>query len=131
MICRWRVRSAVVSTDEGSELGLLTTAELAARAEFDIGEARVRPSTRTVVGPGGQTDVEPRVMQVLVVLADAAGSVVTRKTLFQRCWGSPLVGDDSLNRAIAGVRRIASDIASGSFEVETVPRTGYQLAVRR
>lgn len=68
-------------------------------------------------------------MQVLVVLADAAGAVVTRDTLFRRCWGSPSVTDDSLNRAIASLRRIAASSA-GSFEVETIPRTGYRLVVR-
>jgi tetratricopeptide (TPR) repeat protein len=66
-------------------------------------------------------------MQVLVVLADAAGQVVTRGTLFDRCWGGVFVGDDSLNRAIAAVRKLATEIAGGSFEVETIPRTGYRL----
>lgn len=110
---------------------LLRTADLAARGEFRLGEALVNPGTRSIQGPGGQADLEPRVMQVLVVLADAAGQVVTRETLFQRCWGNVFVGDDSLNRAVAGVRKVAEKVAAGSFTVETVPRTGYQLIVRR
>jgi len=107
--------------------GLLTAADLAARADFTLGLAAVSPSSRTIAGPGGTTDVEPRVMQVLVVLADAAGQVVTRETLFQRCWGGVYVGDDSLNRAIGAVRKLATDIAAESFEIETIPRTGYRL----
>jgi DNA-binding winged helix-turn-helix (wHTH) protein len=105
----------------------LTTAELAARPDFTLGLAAISPSTRTIAGPGGAADVEPRVMQVLVVLADAAGQVVTRGTLFDRCWGGVYVGDDSLNRAIAAVRKLAAEIGGGSFEVETIPRTGYRL----
>jgi hypothetical protein len=66
-------------------------------------------------------------MQVLVVLAEAAGQVVTRGTLFDRCWGGVYVGDDSLNRAIGAVRKLAAEIAGGSFEIETIPRTGYRL----
>ena len=107
--------------------GLLTTAELARRPDFTLGLAAVSPSSRTIAGPGGTADVEPRVMQVLVVLADAAGQVVTRGTLFDRCWGGVYVGDDSLNRAIGAVRQLATDIAGGSFEIETIPRTGYRL----
>lgn len=107
--------------------GLLTTAELAGRADFALGRAVVSPSTRTIAGPGGKADLEPRVMQVLVVLADAGGAVVTRKTLFERCWGSPLVTNDSLNRAIGVLRRIAAEVAGGSFAIETIPRTGYRL----
>ncbi len=105
----------------------MTTAELAGRPDFTLGLAAISPSSRTIAGPGGTADVEPRVMQVLVVLADAAGQVVTRDTLFHRCWGGVYVGDDSLNRAIGAVRKIAADIAGGSFEIETVPRTGYRL----
>lgn len=107
--------------------GLLTTAELAARPDFTLGLAVVSPSTRTIAGPGGTADAEPRVMQVLVVLAEAAGQVVTRGTLFDRCWGGVYVGDDSLNRTIGAIRKLAAEIADGSFEVETIPRTGYRL----
>jgi DNA-binding winged helix-turn-helix (wHTH) protein len=104
--------------------GLLTTAELASRADFTLGLAAVSPSSRTIAGPGGTADVEPRVMQVLVVLADAAGQV---GTLFDRCWGGVYVGDDSLNRTIGAIRKLGTDIAGGSFEIETIPRTGYRL----
>lgn len=111
----------------GTTDALLTTSALAERADFTLGDVLVSPSTRTIRGPGGSADVEPRVMQVLVVLADAAGAVVTRETLFRRCWGGVYVGDDSLNRAVAGVRRVAAEVSRGSLTVETIPRTGYRL----
>ncbi|MES2905407.1 MAG: hypothetical protein V4696_14580, partial [Pseudomonadota bacterium] len=62
------------------------------------------------------------------VLAEAAGNVVTRDLLFRRCWGNSDVGDDSLNRAIAGARRIAASVAQDSFTIENIPRTGYRLS---
>ena len=108
--------------------GLLTLSDLAAHPDFTLGLAIVSPSTRTIAGPGGTADVEPRVMQVLVLLANSVGQVVTRETLFQRCWGGVYVGDDSLNRAIGEVRKLASGIADDSFEIETIPRTGYRLS---
>lgn len=111
----------------GATAELLTTAELASRPDFQLGQVVVSPSRRSVRGPGGDALVEPRVMQVLVVLADSLGTVVTRDMLFQRCWGSPHVGDDSLNRAIAGARRIAAGVANNSFTIKNIPRTGYRL----
>src|SRR3982750_4531860 len=107
---------------------LITTADLAAREDFTLGGVIVSPSTRALRGPDGTEDIEPRVMQVLVVLAEAAGQVVTRETLFNRCWGGVYVGDDSLNRAVAAVRR-AVETVGGRFQVETIPRTGYRLVV--
>lgn len=110
---------------------LLTSASLADQSDFVIGELEVSPARRVVHGPGGTAKVEPRVMQVLVMLAEAGGAVVTREALLDRCWGGVFVGDDSLNRAIAGVRRLAASPGGGSFEIETVPRTGYRLIVNR
>jgi len=107
---------------------LLTTGHLAAMEQFTLGGVIVSPSTRALRGPNASVDVEPRVMQVLVVLAAAAGQVVTRETLFNRCWGGVYVGDDSLNRAVAALRRAVATVG-GRFEVETIPRTGYLLTV--
>lgn len=120
-----------ITVMEMSRSGLMTAASLAEVPDFVLGDALVSPATRTVRGPGGSTQVEPRVMQVLIVLADALGAVVTRDTLLARCWGGVYVGDDSLNRAVAGVRRIATGIAGASFEVQTIPRTGYRLVAPR
>jgi DNA-binding winged helix-turn-helix (wHTH) protein/tetratricopeptide (TPR) repeat protein len=109
--------------------GQLTTADLAARADFKLGASTVSPSNRTIAGPDGTADVEPRVMQVLVVLAEAPGQVVARETLFQRCWGGVYVGDDSLNRVIRAIRKLAAEVGGESFAVETVRQTGYRLSV--
>lgn len=77
-------------------------------------------------GPEGSIKGEPRVMQVLVALADARGAVLSREDLLRLCWDGRIVGDDAINRAIAEVRRIALSVGAG-FEVETVPRIGYRI----
>ena len=106
---------------------MLTTAELALRPPLTFGSVTIDPPTRTLSGPAGSALVEPRVMQVLVALADASGQVVTRDTLFRRCWGNSSVGDDSLNRAIGAARRLVAEVAGDAVMVETIPRVGYRL----
>jgi DNA-binding winged helix-turn-helix (wHTH) protein/tetratricopeptide (TPR) repeat protein len=110
-----------------SRSGFLTTADLAARPEFSLGGMIITPSMRQLRGRAGEVVVEPRVMQVLVVLAESGGQVVTRETLFDRCWGNVYVGDDSLNRAIAALRR-AIDGVGARIKIDTIPRTGYRLS---
>lgn len=105
---------------------LLTSGQLVSRPDFSIANVRISPGTRILSGPDGQLQLEPRIMQVLVTLAEAEGGVVTRDLLFARCWGSVYVGDDSLNRAVAGVRRALASVGA-TLEVDTVPRTGYRL----
>ena len=106
---------------------VLKLSDLAARPDFILGPLRISPSRRLVEGPHGKSTVEPLIMQVFLLLLDARGQVVTRTQLFDQLWGGVIVGDDSLNRAVAKVRKIAAAAAPGLFEIETVPRTGYRL----
>lgn len=99
---------------------------LAHRGDFTLANATIRPSTRTVEGPGGSLTVEPKIMQVLLVLADADRSVITREDLIRACWGGRIVGDDAVNRTIAELRRVARQTGA-DFSIETIPRIGYRL----
>lgn len=106
---------------------MLKLSDLALRPDLQLGPMLVSPSRRLLEGPGGHAHVEPLIMQVFLLLIDAGGKVVTRTELFDQCWGGVMVGDDSLNRAIAKVRRTGAQVVPGLFEIETIPRTGYRL----
>lgn len=104
------------------------TVDLAATAPFAVGGLQVRPATRQVIAPGGREVIaEPRVLQVLVTLAEAAGAVVSRDALIQRCWDGRIVGEDAINRGIAKTRRLAELTEPAAFVIETIPRVGYRL----
>lgn len=100
---------------------------LAEEADFSLGPLGVRPSARQVCFGSRTETIEPRVMQVLVVLARAAGQVVSREQLVERCWGGRIVGDDAVTNAIVKVRALAELPAEPAFEIETIPRVGYRL----
>lgn len=106
-----------------------TPVELAHEQAFSLGEMQVRPATLEVSGPGWAEALEPRVMQVLVVLARARGEVVSRDDLIRACWGGRVVGEDAINRCVARLRRLARE--RGGFDLATVPRVGYRLDERR
>jgi formylglycine-generating enzyme len=100
--------------------------ELADEADFALGDLLVRPSSREVLTDGRREIIEPRVMQVLVALAEKRGAVVSRESLIQRCWNGVFVGDDAVNRAIGKLRRLA-ETTDGRFSIETIERVGYRL----
>jgi DNA-binding winged helix-turn-helix (wHTH) protein/tetratricopeptide (TPR) repeat protein len=100
---------------------------LAHEPPFHIGDILVHPSTRQVERGNRQETLEPRVMQVLVALARAQGGIVTRDELIESCWESRVVGDDSINRVISRIRRLAARLGDGRFAVETIARVGYRL----
>jgi DNA-binding winged helix-turn-helix (wHTH) protein len=102
-----------------------TSITLAREPVFRLGGLEVRPPTREVIGTKGSEVLEPRVMQVLVVLAKANGDVVTRDDLLTLCWEGRVVGDDALNRVIGKIRRLARTDAG--FALETIRKVGYRL----
>jgi DNA-binding winged helix-turn-helix (wHTH) protein len=102
-------------------------ASLMQLSDIDVGQLRIRPARRSIEGPAGAVTVEPLVMQLLVELSRRAGQVISRREIFERCWGSAAVGDDSLNRIIAMLRRALEEAGEGLVTIETVPRTGYVL----
>jgi len=103
--------------------------DLARTPDFDLAGLTVRPSLRTVALGERKELLEPRVMQVLVALALAGGSVVSRDELVARCWGGRIVGDDAINRVVGRLRRLGEGIGAGRFRIETIARVGYRLIV--
>jgi DNA-binding winged helix-turn-helix (wHTH) protein len=96
-------------------------------ADFDLGPISVRPAMRSLETPAASVSVEPLVMRLLVTLSRRAGQLVSRDQVFDACWGRAAVGDDSLNRAVAVLRKALREIAGGAVRIETVPGSGYTL----
>lgn len=108
---------------------MLRQDDLVGLPDFPLGALTVSPSRRVVERDGQSIAVEPRVMQVLVLLAREPGAVVARHALFDEIWGGVPVGEDSLNRAVGGARK-ALALDPDNLELETIPRTGYRLNIR-
>src|ERR1700722_4311421 len=66
--------------------------------------------------------------QVLVILAERPGEIVTREELRDQIWGNTFVDfDQSLNKAVNRIREALNDNAGAPEYVETVPRRGYRF----
>jgi DNA-binding winged helix-turn-helix (wHTH) protein/TolB-like protein len=101
--------------------------DLAQEAEFDLGSLRVRPATCEVEWNGVTQTLQRRVMQVLVALAQARGSVVSQDDLVIRCWRGLSVSDDAIYRCISKLRKLAADYSDAPYAIEAIPGVGYRL----
>ena len=81
----------------------------------------------TLDGPGGNLHLEPKVMGVLLCLAEHAGDVVTRDQFVQRVWDGRLVSDEVLSRCISLLRTQLRDNPREPQFIQTVPKIGYRL----
>jgi DNA-binding winged helix-turn-helix (wHTH) protein/tetratricopeptide (TPR) repeat protein len=101
--------------------------ELALEPDFRVGPVAVSPSTRQLRHGANSLTLEPRVMQLLVVLAHANGHVVSRDELIHRCWDGVVVGENAINRVVSLLRAAAAEHCAGAFRIETIKKVGYRL----
>jgi len=94
---------------------------------FSVGVWYVDPDLRTLTSGSREVHLEPKPMQVLVLLAEHAGQVVSKDRLFQAVWPATFVGDEVLSRAISELRRALEDDSKTPRFIQTIPKGGYRL----
>jgi DNA-binding winged helix-turn-helix (wHTH) protein len=90
--------------------------------ELDLSAAELRKS-------GVKLRLQGQPVQVLALLLERAGDVVTREELRQKLWPSDTFVDfdHSVNTAINKVREALGDSATSPRYVETLARRGYRF----
>jgi DNA-binding winged helix-turn-helix (wHTH) protein/TolB-like protein/Tfp pilus assembly protein PilF len=84
--------------------------------------------TTNELGRGADTvRIEPKAMEVLTVLADHAGEVVSREYLLAAVWPGVVVGDEALTQSIIKLRRALGDNPRSPSYIETISKRGYRL----
>ena len=103
--------------------------EKTVKGDFRIGPWLVEPQLNSISDRSRQQDrrVEPRVMQVLVYLAEHAGEVVPKEGLIRAVWPDVFVTDDALVRCISELRRALEDDAREPRFIQTIVKGGYRL----
>jgi DNA-binding winged helix-turn-helix (wHTH) protein/TolB-like protein len=96
-------------------------------AEFQLGDWIVQPTTNTMVGPEGEARLEPKAMQVLTLLAERAGDVVSKKEILTDVWDGTYVSEEVLPNAIWELRKALRDDARRPRFIQTLPKRGYRL----
>ena len=78
---------------------------------------------------GMRVRLQGQPLQVLVILLERGGEVVTREEVRSRIWPSQSFGDTdhALNKAIARIREALDDSAEAPRYIETLPRHGYRF----
>ena len=73
--------------------------------------------------------LEPQVFDLIRVLAEAGGQLLTRDELVDRVWGGLNVSDATISARVSAARRAVGDDGKAQGIIETVPRRGFRLVV--
>jgi TolB-like protein/DNA-binding winged helix-turn-helix (wHTH) protein/tetratricopeptide (TPR) repeat protein len=94
---------------------------------FQLGDQRIEPARCAILTAEGEIRVEPRVMDVLVLMVTHAGQVVTREEFIKTIWNGTFVTDEVLSRCIYRLRQALGDNPRKPRFIETVSKRGYRL----
>ncbi len=94
---------------------------------FRLEDWVVEPSLGRLSNQQQTVHLEPRVMDLVVFLAEHAGEVVSRDTIIEAVWHGRVVSDETLTSTVAQIRRALHDDSRHPRYIETVPKRGYRL----
>jgi DNA-binding winged helix-turn-helix (wHTH) protein len=93
---------------------------------FFFGEWQVDPSANTLRLGKQLIQLEPKAMDVLVLLCQNAGEVLSSDEIVSICWPQTEVGDNPLHKIITQIRKALGDSATSSSYIETIRKRGYR-----
>ena len=94
---------------------------------FRLGDWLVEPRLNRLTRNGESIQIELKMMDVLVCLAEHAGELVERLQLIDTVWATEFISENALTRAIAELRNALGDDAKKPTFIETIHRRGYRL----
>ncbi len=97
------------------------------QTSFRIDGHTIFPSRNLIVTSDGEQYIEPKIMQVLILLAQEAGNVVSREQILNTVWQSTYMSDEVISRAISELRKAFGNDARSPKIIETIPKKGYRL----
>jgi len=92
-----------------------------------FGPFEVDRSAYRVTENGRVLEITPKLLDLLLLLLDNAGSLVTKEALLDALWPGANVTDNALTQAVSELRQALGDSATAPRYIKTVARRGYRF----
>ena len=94
---------------------------------YEFGEFRLEPSERVLRRAGQVVPLPPKAFDLLLVLIEESGHLVTKDELLRRVWAGDVVEEANLSHNVYKLREALGEKQNGAKFIETVPRSGYRF----
>ena len=94
---------------------------------FRFGEFELDLSGEELRRDGEKLNINHRMFQVLSLLIERAGDIVTKEEFFEKVWSGSFVEDNNLTVTIRALRKVLGDDAKSVRFIENLPRKGYRF----
>jgi predicted ATPase/DNA-binding winged helix-turn-helix (wHTH) protein len=103
----------------------MSNRDLEARDVVSFGPFRLFTAQRLLERAGAPLQLGSRALDILIVLVEHAGEVVSKKDLISRVWPDVTVDESGLRVHVAGLRKALGDGQAGARYVTNIPGRGY------
>lgn len=94
---------------------------------YQFDDLVVDPTAFRLFKAGKPVHIEPKALQILILLLQRPETLVTKQELLSGIWPGVAVTENALTRAIAQLRKTLGDDAEAPRYIETVPTRGYRF----
>lgn len=94
---------------------------------YQFGSFKLIPAERLLLRDGQCVPLTPKVFDLLLVLVEHGGHLLTKDELLKAVWGESHVEEGNLTFSISVLRKSLGESKTGPQYIETVPRRGYRF----
>ena len=94
---------------------------------YAFSEVELNTDRHLLTRKGEVISVEPQVFDILRILAENAGALVTKDQLLDEVWGGRIVSEATVGARINAARSAVGDNGKEQAVIRTVPRRGFEL----
>src|SRR5580765_4581743 len=94
---------------------------------YEFGKFRCDPREHLLLCEGKPVSLSPKSFEILVVLIQSNGRLLTKNELMQLVWPDSFVEEANLTVNISALRRALGETQAGQQYIETVPKRGYRF----
>lgn len=98
------------------------------QSDFLVEDWLIQPTLNIIARGSAISHLEPKAMQVLLVLAEHSGEVLTKDVLISAVWPDTFVSEQVLTNAIWQIRQAFGE--KNKDYIQTIPKSGYRLTGR-
>jgi DNA-binding winged helix-turn-helix (wHTH) protein/tetratricopeptide (TPR) repeat protein len=96
---------------------------------YEFGRFRCDPREHLFLCEGTPVSLAPKAFEILVILIQSNGRLLTKDELMQKVWPDSFVEESNLTVNISALRRALGEPPGGQQFIETVPKRGYRFVV--
>jgi len=94
---------------------------------YQFGPFQLDTAEHRLLRDGIEVSLQHKAFEILCILVEQAGRLVTKEDLLCQVWPDTLVEENNLNKNISLLRKALGERATGESYIETVPRVGYRF----